>query len=121
MTAITEKPTTPAADGADGVDPNDADSNDADSNDAVAASLQVGARVRLVQSADDAAGRGDTGSDTGPATDAPLGRVVDDYAGTLDGDTGGRTWAVPHRWAVALDDGRLVFRDDDDLEVVEAE
>jgi len=28
----------------------------------------------------------------------------------------GRDWALPRRWAIALDDGSLVFRDDDELE-----
>ncbi|WP_261949378.1 hypothetical protein [Rhodococcus sp. T9N] len=38
------------------------------------------------------------------------GRVVEDYAElVLDSDAIGRDWAQVHRWAVALDDGRLVF------------
>jgi len=27
----------------------------------------------------------------------------------------GRDWALPRRWAIALDDGSLVFRNDDEL------
>ncbi|MGW5268091.1 hypothetical protein ACWEQ4_05525 [Rhodococcus sp. NPDC003994] len=79
------------------------------------AGLRVGARVRAKSAVSD------SGDETDTPSDAVLGTVVDDYAGTLTGDTGGRTWAVPHRWAVALDDGRLVFRDDADLEVVDSE
>ncbi len=33
------------------------------------------------------------------------------------GEELGRNWAPIRRWAVALDDGRLVFVDDDDLEI----
>ncbi|UOT08118.1 MULTISPECIES: hypothetical protein [Rhodococcus] len=29
----------------------------------------------------------------------------------------GRDWAHPRRWAVLLDEGQLVFRDGDELEV----
>ncbi|GCE39934.1 hypothetical protein Rhow_003577 [Rhodococcus wratislaviensis] len=29
----------------------------------------------------------------------------------------GRDWAPVHRWAVALDDGRLVFADDGELDL----
>ncbi|MGN7134815.1 hypothetical protein ACTHQY_16240 [Rhodococcoides corynebacterioides] len=118
MTTVTERSESAAEDA------EDADAEDTDAavdsgvenevatdgrNDADGPALRVGARVRAVSS--------DTSADTD--TTAVLGTVVDDYAGTLTGDTGGRTWAVPHRWAVALDDGRLVFRDDDDLEVVD--
>ncbi|WP_257226604.1 hypothetical protein [Rhodococcus opacus] len=30
---------------------------------------------------------------------------------------GGHEWAPVHRWAVALDDGRLVFADTEDLTI----
>lgn len=33
------------------------------------------------------------------------------------GPSYGRDWALPRRWAIALDDGSLVFRNDDELEV----
>ncbi|MBY4090660.1 hypothetical protein HQO85_21495 [Rhodococcus fascians] len=36
-----------------------------------------------------------------------------DYA--LAGDAVGRDWAVPHRWAVATNEGTLIFVDDDDI------
>lgn len=47
------------------------------------------------------------------------GKIVEDY-GTSQlavGEDLGRNWAPIRRWAVALDDGRLVFVDDDDLEI----
>lgn len=43
------------------------------------------------------------------------GVVMDDF-GEQAGDATSRTWAVAHRWAVALDSGRLVFVDSDDME-----
>lgn len=117
MTTVTEQSesATDAVDPTDTVDTTDTvdavDDIEADTADVTVgeSGLRVGARVRA----------GSSGSDS--TSDAVLGTVVDDYAGTLTGDTGGRTWAVPHRWAVALDDGRLVFRDDADLEVVDSE
>lgn len=44
------------------------------------------------------------------------GTVVDDYADSLlaPGELG-RTWAPTRRWAIALDDGRLVFAADNDI------
>lgn len=44
------------------------------------------------------------------------GELIEDFAGFLLSDeTLGRDWAAPHRWAVALTDGTLVFVDDADL------
>ncbi|MFE5707837.1 hypothetical protein [Rhodococcus koreensis] len=47
-----------------------------------------------------------------------VGVIVDDFAGVQDisNDSYGRDWAVSRRWAIALDSGPLVFRNDDDLE-----
>lgn len=47
-------------------------------------------------------------------SDTVSGLVVEDYADMVI-DSVGRDWAPVHRWAVALDDGRLVFAHDDDL------
>ncbi len=44
------------------------------------------------------------------------GSIVEDFADSLvPGDRMGREWALPHRWAIALDTGVLVFVDDNDL------
>jgi hypothetical protein len=46
------------------------------------------------------------------------GEVVEDYAAVADpSGGGGHAWAPVHRWAVALDDGRLVFADTEDLTI----
>lgn len=46
------------------------------------------------------------------------GVIVEDFGEVKDVSDAeyGRDWAVSKRWAVALDDGNLVFRDDPDLE-----
>lgn len=46
------------------------------------------------------------------------GRIVADYGRdqAAVGENLGRDWAPVRRWAVALDDGRLIFVDDADLE-----
>ncbi|MFC0449104.1 hypothetical protein [Rhodococcus jostii] len=46
------------------------------------------------------------------------GVVIEDFA-DLSQSEGllGRDWAPVHRWAVALDDGRLVFVDDGELDL----
>ncbi|OZC73956.1 hypothetical protein CH251_12560 [Rhodococcus sp. 06-462-5] len=45
------------------------------------------------------------------------GTIVEDFADSLiPGDRLGRDWAQPHRWAIALDTGVLVFVDDSDLD-----
>jgi len=50
-----------------------------------------------------------------PSESAQTGRIVEDYAELIDIEERGHAWAPVHRWAVALDDGRLVFADTDDL------
>ncbi|MDV7240641.1 MULTISPECIES: hypothetical protein [Rhodococcus] len=46
------------------------------------------------------------------------GVVIEDFAElTTSGQSLGRDWAPVHRWAVALDDGRLVFAHDGELDV----
>ncbi|SNS53484.1 hypothetical protein [Rhodococcoides kyotonense] len=42
--------------------------------------------------------------------------VIREDFGDQSGFATDRTWAVAHRYAVALDDGRLVFADPDDIE-----
>lgn len=64
--------------------------------------MTVGSRVRVRRSAESAA----------------TGAIVDDYAHLTDTNERGHDWAPVHRWAVALDDGRLVFADTDDLTLV---
>ncbi|MGB2718759.1 MAG: hypothetical protein WBG53_17700 [Rhodococcus sp. (in: high G+C Gram-positive bacteria)] len=50
------------------------------------------------------------------------GTIVEDYAEFSGLGKGlGRTWAHPHRWAIALSTGVLVFVDDGDLGAEEAE
>ena len=47
---------------------------------------------------------------------ACTGVVIEDYAGmVIDSDSVGRDWVPVHRWAIALDDGGLIFADDEDL------
>lgn len=50
-----------------------------------------------------------------PSESAQAGRIVEDYAALTDTGGRGHNWAPVHRWAVALDDGRLIFSDTDDL------
>jgi hypothetical protein len=45
------------------------------------------------------------------------GEVVEDYAAVTDPGGGGHEWAPVHRWAVALDDRRLVFAHTEDLTI----
>ncbi|WP_188542998.1 hypothetical protein [Rhodococcoides trifolii] len=42
------------------------------------------------------------------------GKIVQDFAANLDGSIS-REWAQAHRWGIALDNGCLVFRDNDDV------
>jgi len=45
------------------------------------------------------------------------GVIVDDFSETLVAHHEyGRDWAITRRWAVALDEGSLVFRDDEHVE-----
>ena len=46
-----------------------------------------------------------------------LGEVVEDYGPLTDSGGRGHEWAPAHRWAIALDDGRLIFADTDDVTV----
>lgn len=65
--------------------------------------ITVGSRVRI------------SGPD--PDTDGDVtstGVVIEDYADmVVDSGSVGRDWAPVYRWAIALDDGRLVFGNDD--------
>ena len=73
------------------------------------ARLYVGSRVIARYSADPA-----VPVDRWPPA---AGVVVDDFGDTLAaGREYGRDWAITRRWAVALDAGPLIFRDDEDLE-----
>lgn len=50
------------------------------------------------------------------ATEKQPGVVIEDYADVvIDNAAVGRDWAPVHRWAIALDDGRLVFANNEDL------
>ncbi|EME59147.1 MULTISPECIES: hypothetical protein [Rhodococcus] len=73
------------------------------SGDAGSGGLTVGSRVVVRRG--------------GEKSRAP-GVVVEDYASEAAraGEQLGRDWAPVRRWAVALDDGRLVFADDDEVE-----
>lgn len=75
------------------------------------ARLSVGSRVSTRRSLDSG-----LPVDRWPPT---TGVIVEDYSETVDaaGQEYGRDWALTRRWAVALDDGSLVFRDDEDLDL----
>ena len=45
------------------------------------------------------------------------GEVVEDYAAVTGPGGGGHEWAPVHRWAIAVDDGRLIFADTEDLTI----
>ena len=50
------------------------------------------------------------------ATEKHPGVVIEDYADmAIDTTATGRDWAPVHRWAIALDDGRLIFANTEDL------
>ncbi|MFY2789167.1 hypothetical protein [Rhodococcus sp. KRD162] len=69
--------------------------------------LTVGSRVKVLirtPATDDA-----DGQETREA-----GAIVEDF-GVQPSDSTSREWAVARRWAVALDSGRLVFADNEDL------
>ncbi|MGG7104776.1 hypothetical protein [Rhodococcus sp. DN22] len=62
--------------------------------------IAVGSRVTVIPSSGSQAG------DTAPQS----GVVVEDFADTvIESSDLGRDWAPVRRWAIALDDGRLVF------------
>ncbi|MGW4335379.1 hypothetical protein ACWEK5_21535 [Rhodococcus koreensis] len=46
-----------------------------------------------------------------------IGEVVADYAALTESGGSGHEWAPAHRWAIALDDGRLIFADTDEVTV----
>ncbi|WP_415394344.1 hypothetical protein ACMTN4_00840 (plasmid) [Rhodococcus globerulus] len=51
-----------------------------------------------------------------PSSETCAGVVIEDYADmVIDSGSMGREWAQVHRGAIALDDGRLIFANDDDL------
>lgn len=51
-------------------------------------------------------------------TEPQVGVVVEDFADRVIDETDlGRDWAPVKRWAIALDDGRLVFAAEDGLEL----
>lgn len=50
-----------------------------------------------------------------PSESAQTGRIIEDYAELTNTEERGHAWAPVQRWAIALDDGRLVFADTDDL------
>ncbi|WP_080734024.1 hypothetical protein [Rhodococcoides fascians] len=53
---------------------------------------------------------GDTVQVRRPGGSIAAGTVIEDFADyTLTGDAVGRDWAVPHRWAVATNEGTLIF------------
>ena len=68
------------------------------------AATSVGSRVKV------------TVPDPDSGSVACTGVVIEDYADmVIDSESVGRDWAPVHRWAIALDDGRLIFADDEDL------
>lgn len=74
-------------------------------------SWSVGARVATRHSSDP-----DLAEERWPVKQ---GVIVEDHGDVIDSVTPsyGRDRALPLRWAILLDDGPLVFRDDDDLEL----
>lgn len=51
-----------------------------------------------------------------PSGTVERGRIVDDFGdGMLPAEQTGRDWAPARRWAIALESGRLVFADTQDL------
>lgn len=70
--------------------------------------IAVGSRVTVIPTPESRPG------DTAPQ----VGAVIEDYADTvIDNSELGRDWAPVLRWAIALDDGRLVFAAEDGLEL----
>ncbi|MCD2157970.1 hypothetical protein LQL77_30010 [Rhodococcus cerastii] len=70
--------------------------------------IVIGARVTVTPTS------GSRSSDTEPQ----VGVVIEDYADTvIDNSDLGRDWAPVLRWAIALDDGRLVFAAEGGLEL----
>ena len=70
--------------------------------------IAVGSRVKVIRT---------SGSRSGD-TEPQFGVVVDDYAeNVIDNSDLGRDWAPVLRWAIALDDGRLIFAAEGGLEL----
>lgn len=70
------------------------------------APIAVGSRVTVIPSP------GSPSRDISPQ----VGVVVEDYAeSVIDSSDLGRDWAPVLRWAIALDDGRLIFAAEGDL------
>ena len=70
--------------------------------------IAVGSRVTVIPTFESQSG------DTAPQ----VGVVVEDYAdNVIDSSDLGRDWAPVLRWAIALDDGRLVFAAEGGLEL----
>lgn len=78
---------------------------------AIRPAWSVGARVTTYHSPDPA-----IAEDQWPQKN---GVIVEDHGEMIDSETRsyGRTWALPRRWAVLLDEGQLVSRDGAELEV----
>ncbi|AZI65366.1 hypothetical protein RQN9TF_33605 (plasmid) [Rhodococcus qingshengii] len=70
--------------------------------------IAVGSRVTVIR----------TSGSQSSHTEPQVGVVVEDFADTVIDHTDlGRDWAPVLRWAIALDDGRLVFAAEGDLEL----
>ncbi|NMM92310.1 hypothetical protein B2J88_50125 [Rhodococcus sp. SRB_17] len=70
--------------------------------------IAVGSRVTVIPTSESQSG------DTEPQA----GIVVEDFADTVIANSDlGRDWAPVQRWAIALDDGRLVFAAEGGLEL----
>lgn len=79
-----------------------------DKNDTTPPVITVGSRVRITVP--------DTSETEAPGAGTDTGVVIEDYADMAVGLAPlGRDWAPVHRWAIALDDGRLVFAHDHEL------
>ena len=79
-----------------------------DSDSQRAELIAVGSRVTVIPTS------GSRSRETAPQA----GVVIEDYADTvIDHSELGRDWAPVLRWAIALDDGRLVFAAEDGLEL----
>ncbi|WP_033236908.1 hypothetical protein [Rhodococcus globerulus] len=79
-----------------------------DSDAQPANSIVVGSRVTVIPTFESQSGD----------TEAQVGTVVEDYDDTvIDSSDLGRDWAPVLRWAIALDDGRLVFAAEGGLEL----
>lgn len=77
-----------------------------DSDTPPADPIAIGSRVRVIATS------GSRSHDTKPQV------VVEDFAeSVIDHSELGRDWAPVQRWAIALDDGRLVFAAEGGLEL----